>query len=90
MKDNKKKPPLKCHICGDKATHAIMMELREKPGPAIKENNVIRLACDIHAVDTSFDYWVPLWAFRKLVNDNSKEGIHIKKEFCTIKIVKFK
>lgn len=91
MKKKNKKPPLVCHICGDKATHAVMMELREKQGPPLKENNVIRLACDTHAKETSFDYWVSNPALMSLINFWKREaGIILNKRYCTIKLVKLK
>lgn len=86
-----KKEPLKCHVCGERATHAVMIELRDKPGPPLKENNVIRTACDAHSTDKSFDYWVPHHAFISLCNTWRKEtNIILRKEYCTINIVKFK
>ena len=86
----KKKEPLKCHFCDSQATHAIMVELREHSGPPLKENNVIRTACDKHSVNKSFDYWVPIWAFKKLCVDWENAGSILNKQYCTINIVKFK
>jgi len=87
----KKKGKLKCSYCDNHATHSIMMELRDKPGPPIKENNVLNVACDIHSIETTFDYYVPLWAFKKLCVDwKQQAGIILDKKYCTIQIVKFK
>lgn len=86
----KNKAPLKCHFCDNPATHTIMVELREKPGPPLKENNVLRVACDIHSIDKSFDHWVPIWAFRRLVEEWKKVDVTLRKEYCTINIKKFK
>lgn len=91
MKKKKNKKPLKCYLCDNPPTHTIMLELREKPGPPLIPNNVLRVACDIHSVDTSFDHWVPFWAFKKLVFDYKQQyGINLKKEYCSINIKKFK
>jgi hypothetical protein len=91
MKNKKKQTlPLKCHYCDNKPTHAIMLELRARQGPPLKENHVLHLACDIHSIETSFDYYVPHWAFRKMYIDwKQQAGVELKKEYCTIKIVKF-
>jgi len=86
----RKKAPLKCHFCSNKPTHAVMLELREKQGPPLKSNNVIHVVCDIHAVDNSFDAWVPIWAFRKIAIDYKQQGINIDRKYCNINIVKFK
>ena len=87
----KKKPKhLKCHFCDNQATHTVIMELRERQGPPLKEDNVIRVVCDIHSIDNSFDHWVPIWAFKKLCIDWQKAGYTLNKQFCTINILKFK
>ena len=68
-----------------------MLELRDKPGPPLKENNVLRVACDIHSIDNSFDYWVPHWAFIGVCNEwKRKAHVILNKQYCTINIVKFK
>ena len=90
MKNKKKKMSLKCYCCDNKPTHAVMIELRDRPGPPLKENNVIRLACDIHSVETAFEHWVPHYAFIALCNHWKKEtGVILDKRFCNIHIVKF-
>ena len=85
-----KKQPLKCHFCANHATHVIMVELREKPGPPLKENNVLRVACDIHSIDTTFDNWVPVWAFKGLCSEWKNVGVILNKAYCSINIIKFK
>lgn len=86
----KEKRPIHCYFCKNKPTHTVLLELREKPGPPIKENNVVALVCDIHSIDNSFERWVPLSAFHKLVNDYRKEGININRQYCSIQILKLK
>lgn len=81
---------LNCHICGEPATHVIMLELREKPGPPIRPNDVIRVVCKEH-VSTDFDYWVPRWAFEKLCIDLKREfGYILCKQYCTINVLELK
>ena len=80
---------LKCHVCSEKATHVILIELREKPGPALKENNVLRVVCEEH-VDTSFDKWVPYWAFKGLCLEWKNKGFTLNKQHCTIGVMLLK
>ena len=86
----KKRKKLKCYFCDNPATHTILMELREKQGPPLKENAVIRVACDEHSTNTSFDHWVSIWAFKKLCFDWEKAGFILNKQYCTINILKLK
>lgn len=89
MKPKIKHQELKCQFCTNKATHVVLVELRDKPGPPLKENNVLRTVCDIHAVDTSFDHWVPYWAFKGLCNEWKNVGVVLDKKYCSINILKF-
>jgi len=87
----KKKEPLLCHICHEKATHVVMLELRAQQGPPLKENNVIRLACDEHAKETSIDYWVSNGAFMAVLSFWKREAnITLIKKYCTINMLKLK
>lgn len=81
---------LKCQFCSNPATHTVLIELREKPGPPLKENNVLYLVCDIHAVDNSFDRFVSYPAFKALCIEWSKVGVTLNKRFCSINILKLK
>lgn len=80
---------LKCHVCGEPATHVVLIELREKPGPPLKENNVLRVICKEH-INLNFDYWVPYWAFKGLCTQWANEGITLNKQYCTIGILQLK
>jgi hypothetical protein len=88
-----KQPPkvteLKCHVCGEKATHVILIELREVPGPPLKENNVLRVVCEEH-VDTNFDTWVSVPAYKALCIEWEKVGVKLNKQYCTIKVLELK
>ncbi len=85
-----KRTDIKCHVCGEVATHVVLVELREKPGPALKDNNVLRTVCEEHSKNNDFDYWIPHFAFKKLCDDWSKAGFILQKHFCTILIKPFK
>ena len=86
----KEKKKLKCALCDKEATHAIMIELRDRQGPPLKENNVLNVVCDEHATNTSFDYWVPSWAFINLCNEWKKlANVTLNKSLCSINIIKF-
>lgn len=89
MRKSNKVQKLKCHYCDNHATHAILIDLREKPGPPVKKNNVLSVVCDIHSVETSFDSWVPVWAFKKLADDwRTKANVILDKRYCTITALK--
>jgi hypothetical protein len=85
-KSNKKKRKLICNVCGAYATHVVLVELREKPGLPLKEDNVLMLVCDEHSKNTSFDHWVPYEAFNYLCAEWKKQGYILAKPFCTINI----
>ena len=78
-----------CYVCKQKATHVLLIELREKPGPPLK-SEVIYTVCEKH-ISTDFDRWVPILAFKKLCLDLQKEvGIVLNKQYCTIKALPLK
>lgn len=80
---------LQCHVCGVKATHVILLELREVPGPPLKENNVLRTICAEH-VDTNFDTWVARPQFKALCIEWEKVGVKLNKQYCTIGVMTLK
>ena len=85
----KPKQIIKCHVCGELATHVILIQLREQSGPPIKED-VLRTVCEEH-INTSFDHWVPAWAFKKLCFDLKEQAnVTLNKQYCTIKVLPFK
>lgn len=77
---------LQCHVCGVKATHVVILELRENPGPPLKENNVLRVICEEH-INTNFDAWVPLLHYKALCAEWKKVGVVLNKAYCTISIL---
>ncbi len=83
------KPNFNCHTCGEKGTHVVLLELRDKPGVPLKENNVLHFVCEEH-INRNFDFWVPNWAFKGLCNEWKNAGFILDKKYCTINIIPFK
>ena len=78
---------IKCEICGENATHSIVLNLREKPGPPLEKDNVIRTVCEKDSIGLFNDH-VPYWQWDGLRKQYRQRGILLAKEYCDIQIVK--
>jgi len=84
------KSALICAICGKKATHVVLAELREKPGPPLQEDNVLHLVCEEHSKNTNLQYWIPYNEWQMLFYRWKRLGYLLNKEFCNIHIKKLR
>lgn len=77
---------LKCQYYSSTATHTVLLELRERPGGPIKENNVLGLVCEVHSINRSFNHWVPTWAFLQMIEKYRRIGIRLNRQYCNINV----
>lgn len=81
---------VKCEICGEPATHSIIANIRERPGPPLAKDNVLRSVCEEHSKG-SFNELIPPWQWDAVSKAYKQQHrIIISKKYSDIQVVKLK